>query len=110
MGEKQMVTKTKGKRSFEQWKSVERHLDVRPRIPYHHGFDDFVEGFESNADSYESTTDYLEYKKGYETAKAEVACWKCGEGEGGSLGLCSNCLSDYDDERLDREDGWREAE
>jgi hypothetical protein len=104
-----MATKTKGKRSFQQWKSVERHLDVRPRIPYHHGFDDFVEGFESNAGSYKSTTDYLEYKKGYNHAKAEVTC-ECGEGEIVSLGRCASCLSDYDDERLDREDHWREED
>ena len=87
-----MATKTKGNRSFEQWKTEYRSLDIRPRVPYWHGFDDFVEGHESNADSYESTTDYLEYKKGYSHAKAEVTCERCEEGEIVSLGLCDNCL------------------
>jgi len=39
----------------------------------------------------------------------EIACEKCGETrEIISLGLCSKCLSDYDEERQDREDYWRE--
>jgi hypothetical protein len=62
-------------RSFEEWKSQYRHLDVRPRIPYHHGFDDFTGGFGMNAGSYASTTDYLEYFKGYKHAEREVSPW-----------------------------------
>lgn len=41
----------------------------------------------------------------------EIACKKCGRVEEiFSLGLCGNCLSDYDDERQAREDHWREED
>jgi ribosomal protein L37E len=41
--------------------------------------------------------------------ETEITCKRCGEVEEiVSLGLCDSCLVDYDDERMDREDYWRE--
>jgi hypothetical protein len=45
-----------------------------------------------------------------ETAE-EITCERCGQVEEiFSLGLCGNCLSDYDDERQEREDHCREED